>query len=838
MCVMKDVKETKKRNRFALNREDLLNDYVRISKSRPGAALATALRDNSPRFLDIFAFQATSGNSDWITLKKQINAGNYSSLDKAVPAQMLEIATYLMLRPESASDRDLAKKIFLTILNRIPPKNGNFKARKLLVEHLIIEGDRSEALELLDRWPDLDAFGDYYLRAETDNPNIFHDAVGGYWLANLNRQFAEDGFWPIAVPKGVLNAFDRVTCIVPESHIVPKVGNEPPLVSVIIPTYEPDETELRTAVESICRQTLRDIEIIIVDDASGIEYAEVIRRVAGVDPRIRVITAKSNSGVYVARNIGYAEAKGEFITGQDDDDWSHPERLAFQVRYLRAHAETVACRVAALTCLPNMSRVRYGYKFRSPNASSLMIRKEAFRKTGGFLETRKASDTELHYRLEKITGKRVDDLNIPLTLVRITPTSLSRSEFLSGWSHPARRSFKSSYNYWHSHSSKNDLVLRGKIDPLISVPRRFAIATKERTKEYDVVFAGTWNKWGGPQKSMLEEICALKSIGLKLAVLHLDAARFMNTTERSLCDPIQKLINNGTVDELFFDDEVIIDLLILRYPPILQFMAAEPTRLAIQSMVILANQAPSEMDGTDVRYLVDECHETAKACFTNNVKWAPQGPQVRQAIKPYLEEHSLLPFDIPGIVDIQQWKSNTSNIPRSFLPVIGRYSRDDEMKWPESAEIIEAVYPTTGVVDVRLMGGAKAARTVLGRESVPAAWTSFAYGSMTPQQFLSTIDFFVFFQNTKATEAFGRSILEALAFGLVVILPKQFEATFGDAAIYCSASSVLNVVRELHQDRDRYATQSLLARKIVRERFSHESYSSLIKGLLDKIREF
>lgn len=824
---------TAKRNRFHLEYRDLLSDYTAVAQKRPGALLATALREDSPQMLHILAFQATRGNHDWDSLRARITGGDFEVIDRSIPSHILDIAIFLMLRPQLANDREIAKTILEKVLDRIPPKKGNFRARKILVEHLILSGNRQETLDRLDSWKDLDTFGDGYLRAELDNPHLFAEGNRRAWLSNLNRQFAENGHWPIDVTneKG-LSAFDRIVCTPPAENAGESSAGDDPLVTVVIPTYQPDKAELTTAVKSICAQTITDIEIIIVDDASGSEYTDTINSVVKLDPRVRAIFAKKNAGAYVARNIGYMEARGIFVTGQDDDDWSHPDRLAVQVKHLQTHPSTVACRISAITCLPNLCRVRYGYKFKSANASSLMIRTDAFRNSGGFLPIRKAADTELHLRLEQITGMHVDDIDEALSLVRITPESLSRSEFRSGWSHPARGSFKSSYNLWHSTSSPNDLKLKLGSKPAISVPTRFKIDGTSEPPHYDVVFAGNWRRWGGPQKSMLEEIHALLAQDLRLAVMDLDAARFMSTKQTPLCDPIQQLINRGRVEQLLYDDYAETDLLILRYPPILQFMPPEASNLSAEKMVILANQAPSEVDGTDVRYLVPDCDANARSHFTENVIWAPQGPQVREAIAPYLNDDQLTSFDIPGILNTDEWFDDSPRLPRSTLPVVGRYSRDDPMKWPASAESIESIYPSASNIDVRVMGGVKKALAVMGTKVLPPAWTAYDYGAMPPKDFLRTIDFFVFYQHPNATEAFGRSILEAIASGVVVILPQHFEETFGRSAVYSKPSHVLQVVHRLHADRDAYEQQRILARQIVEERFSHVSYSRLITHFL------
>lgn len=91
-----------------------------------------------------------------------------------------------------------------------------------------------------------------------------------------------------------------------------------PKVSVIIPVYN-TEKFLKEAIESICNQTLRDIEIIVVDDGSTDNSKLVIEAFSQIDCRIKVIH-QANQGQSVARNVGLDIARGEFIYFMDSDD--------------------------------------------------------------------------------------------------------------------------------------------------------------------------------------------------------------------------------------------------------------------------------------------------------------------------------------------------------------------------------------------------------------------------------------------------------------------------------------------------------------------------------------
>src|SRR4029453_9651053 len=73
-----------------------------------------------------------------------------------------------------------------------------------------------------------------------------------------------------------------------------------------------------------------------------------------------------------------------------------------------------------------------------------------------------------------------------------------------------------------------------------------------------------------------------------------------------------------------------------------------------------------------------------------------------------------------------------------------------------------------------------------------------------PRDFLGTLDFFVYFHDERWVEAFGRTILEAMASGVPVIIAEHFRGTFGDAALYTDPAGVRDLVLNLHADRAQY----------------------------------
>ena len=114
-----------------------------------------------------------------------------------------------------------------------------------------------------------------------------------------------------------------------------------PCITVIIPVYNVEQY-LPRCLESICGQTYRDLEILLVDDGSTDSSREVCAQFAQRDPRIRHIRI-SNSGVSTARNRGLEAANGRWIGFVDADDHLEPGFYETLVRELTASDKQIVC---------------------------------------------------------------------------------------------------------------------------------------------------------------------------------------------------------------------------------------------------------------------------------------------------------------------------------------------------------------------------------------------------------------------------------------------------------------------------------------------------------------
>lgn len=96
-----------------------------------------------------------------------------------------------------------------------------------------------------------------------------------------------------------------------------------PKVSIIVPVYNVEQY-LKRCLDSLTRQTFKDMEIIVIDDGSGDFTAELVRSYASKDNRIKPIIKNRNDGQGFCRNIGIRAAIGKYIAFVDSDDWLEP----------------------------------------------------------------------------------------------------------------------------------------------------------------------------------------------------------------------------------------------------------------------------------------------------------------------------------------------------------------------------------------------------------------------------------------------------------------------------------------------------------------------------------
>lgn len=308
---------------------------------------------------------------------------------------------------------------------------------------LLLAGLRDSLTRLL---PDLRLPDPVAHALRTDLVNPWSSLSGGRgddtaWSTLFGRPFTHDG---LAVPTVGDHQeelpFDRLTAAGPRPG---SAGGA--LVTVVMPCYRPDRG-LLASVRSIVGQTYGDLEVLLVDDASGPGFEDVFEEATGLDPRVRRVTLDRNGGSYLAREAAIGQARGDLVTFQDADDWSHPSRIEHQVEVLGGRPGV--SRSLALRAHDDLSLQWLGYSPIRRNASSLLLHRSVLERCGGFVPIRKGADSELAERVEHLDAP-IADTGTVLAITRLRTGSLSRADFTYSWMAPDRVAFRSAFRAWH-----------------------------------------------------------------------------------------------------------------------------------------------------------------------------------------------------------------------------------------------------------------------------------------------------------------------------------------------------------------------------------------------------
>lgn len=188
--------------------------------------------------------------------------------------------------------------------------------------------------------------------------------------------------------------------------------SQQPLVTVYMPSKNRLEL-LKRAIASVQAQTLKEWELIVVNDASTDGTAQYLDELSQAQPNIRAIHNESSIGACASRNKAIEAAQGKYITGLDDDDEFLPERLATMVEAYReddAYVCTGAYWVTDAEAKPilatDMVLTPETELYDNHAGNQVLTTKEKFLAVGGFdKDFVSVQDYECFYRLVEHYGK-------------------------------------------------------------------------------------------------------------------------------------------------------------------------------------------------------------------------------------------------------------------------------------------------------------------------------------------------------------------------------------------------------------------------------------------------
>jgi hypothetical protein len=357
--------------------------------------------------------------------------------------------------------------------------------------------------------------------------------------------------------------------------------------------------------------------------------------------------------------------------------------------------------------------------------------------------------------------------------------------------------------------------------PLDQDPHEVRRPDDADARAFDVVIVSDFMLPGGTTASNISEVRLLTASGKRVGLFH--HARRDYDPPRSINPKVVELVDGDQVAFVAADAKVRCDLLLMRFPPFASHLGPELPAIEAKRKLLVVNQTPvTHYGGAEPGAAVWDVavvHANLREWIGDH-EWIAAGPRVRDAL---LDHHAEAMRGVP----LADWYwypviDTADLLMRADRPVsqpirIGRHSRDDITKWPVAAATLRACYPGDSAFEVHVLGGAVAPRRILGE--VPANWTVHEFNALTPGEFLSQLDFFVYYPDPSMLEAFGMAPAEAMAAGVPTVLPPVFAPVFGDGAVYAEPEEVRDLLLEIANDPDRYAAVQQRGLAVVHEQF-------------------
>ncbi|NWO07581.1 MAG: glycosyltransferase family 2 protein, partial [Alteromonadaceae bacterium] len=713
----------------------------------------------------------------------------------------LLLARVLSNQRFTSRDIDNSARIFESVSIIFGTDKFGERDRLIFAEVLQDRGNFDAALDLL-KDGNMDSSDPIQFGLVSANRARIIDSSQKSWLRYINSIYKKGDLSTLYLsPESTGTPLDRLSSGTKSGVI------DGPLVSVLIPTFN-GASRIHTALASLKAQTWSQIEIIVIDDGSTESNNEKLRSVCASFSDVTLLEQGKNLGAYEARNRGLRIAKGDFITVHDDDDWSHPQKIAMQVQHLLDHPQFAANTTKHVRVTEDLefTRINSNPTYVQDNLSSLMFRKSIVQKIGSWDVANRGADEEFKNRIVKIGGFEIAAVGkCPMSFTRTHTSSLTSGELFRGFQDPARLIYHAGYKLGHKD------FLSGSSAGLADFVRPLNMQPGNRGKEFgkfDAVFAGDFTSLTPQLVRAIYEAEILAKSGKRIAFLYLHSPFVYETP--NVTDELLQSAKNIGFEFLTLVDRAIVEALIVIDPAVLVFAENLKTNLEVTESAIRL-ESPFDRSQLAPTIALDRSVENLENIFGVE-------PIVFFTEEGGLNEQLRLIYHTVKFSD-SNWKSFRSlplTQPKTYepdrLPIIGRHSRNTNTPWPENLEEIRLAYVQPDLSRTRIYEDishlSQTAQELLtsGAEIVSAEHVPLT-------DYLDSLDFWVVQFSGRKLRTIPSGVYDALCRGLVVILPPQFEPIFGDAALYSEPKQIPNLVKRVWGTRILYGEQSKRATK-------------------------
>jgi Glycosyl transferase family 2 len=735
------------------------------------AVLATigrfATRYPDSAWLDMLALRATGGASSADELVARVRAGDVDGIDGRDLAWFgYVLAAELGGRATLDDVAEILGRALATDPKVAPRVRGVWLQALLLTGRLEagVPGPGEDEVEPEQWWA-----------AATDLLNPFRggSAEEGRWLASLSRPFTDAGLAPLRLADGSEPPFDRLAT----DPVAPVEGD---LVSVVMPVHDPDHS-LLTSVRSVLAQSWTNLEVLLCDDASTTGL-DLLERCADLDPRVRLLRAPRNAGAYSARNLGLEHATGRYLTFQDADDYSHPQRVERQVGVLGARRGALATVGHSVRASSSLHVTSLGLKIVALTLPTLLVEREpVLGALGAFDPVRRSADREFLLRLQAAFGRdALVTLPEPLAVYQLTPGSLSRGDMGFLRRHAARQAYATAAGAWHRQIEQG--AERAHLEPGTRAP--FAapsyIATGSASEDagsVDVVVMA--NHAANAPADLGPLVDALCADGTRVGVVEFPGPRDAGRSPDLPGDALAARFRTGAARWVLPGERVRAGVAMVHDPAAVLTMPA--SRLAatdVDHLVLVADRI-GDYDAAAVA-------TRAAQARGGPVHWLPVDDTVGQALREAVPGASVLPA-APWLVTPLGPRPSR---PLSTPAVVGLLPPRDVAR-PVRTAWERGLVPRDEDTTVWCFGRGRS--TVGGRSVVRVHPPDVGWSD-----FLDRVDFLVL--PPASTTGLARHVVEAWAHGTVVIADDGLRPHLGDAATYLEGGSVDACIERHRQD--------------------------------------
>lgn len=333
-------------------------------------------------------------------------------------------------------------------------------------------------------------------------------------------------------------------------------------------------------------------------------------------------------------------------------------------------------------------------------------------------------------------------------------------------------------------------------------------------QNYDIIVLGDFRRPICQTSTIIDQLQSAALFGYRIGFVQLKSILIDHPAP--LHENLSAMVGEGLLDMLDPDLPTSAKLLIATDPILFTHVPKRVLQLEARIRLVLVREGPINHLGEQL-YDWSKISRHATEVLCGTVSFAPLNQAIRRQLSDLDPNPRLTEEDWQDVLDPHPWRQKREGYCGS-KPVIGRHGPATADHWPDDKGTLLKAYPDDSQLKVRILGSSVILKEII--RPFPRNWDVLTQESMGTAEFLASLDFFIHTHHPSRIDPVDRSILEAMASGVVTILPPSYEPIFGNAAAYASLDEIQAIVKQFYSDRTAYIQQSRLGAQAIAERFS------------------